>query len=125
MSGYGRVFNRAVAHGVLLSSALMASAVAAEAGMTDIKRLDSAYSFAETVQRLRGKLEEHGTPLMLAAPDFALELPLKVLVRQEAGGQVLIVYTPAAALEGRYGLPAGMAGKLAGAETLLAAAVQR
>jgi uncharacterized protein (DUF302 family) len=159
MSGYGRVFNHAVAHGFLLASALIASAVAAEAGMSDIKRLDSAYSFAETVQRLRGKLEEHGftifatidqreaarsvgldmppttllvygnprggTPLMLAAPDVALELPLKILVRQEAGGQVLIVYTPAAALEGRYGLPAGMAGKLAGAETLLAAAVQR
>jgi uncharacterized protein (DUF302 family) len=127
--------------------------------MTDIKRLDSAYSFAETLQRLRAKLEGHGftifatidqreaarsvgldmppttllvygnprggTPLMLAAPDFALELPLKILVREEGGGQVLIVYTPAAALEGRHGLPAGMVGKLAGAEALLTAAVQR
>ena len=66
---------------------------------------------------------EGGTPLMLAAPDFALELPLKVLVREEAGGQVLIVYSPASSLEGRHGLPAGLAGKLGGAEPLIAAAV--
>ena len=159
MRGYDRAFIQAVAHGFLLTSVLMVSAAAAEAGMTDIERLDSAYSFAETVQRLRGKLEEHGftifaaidqceaarsvsldmppttlliygnprggTPLMLAAPDFALALPLKVLVREEAGGKVLVVYTPASALEGLHGLPAGMAGKLAGAEAVLAAAVQR
>ncbi|MBL6076957.1 DUF302 domain-containing protein [Belnapia sp. T18] len=66
-----------------------------------------------------------GTPLMLAAPDFALEPPLKVLVREEAGGKALVVYTPAEALGGRHGLPAGMAGKLVGAEALLATAVQR
>ena len=64
-----------------------------------------------------------GTPLMLAAPDFALELPLKVLVREEAGSQVLVVYIPASTLEGRHGLPAGLAGKLAGAEPIIAAAL--
>ncbi|MGX4804896.1 DUF302 domain-containing protein [Bradyrhizobium guangdongense] len=63
-----------------------------------------------------------GTPLMLAAPDFALELPLKVLVREESG-KVLVVFTPAAALEGRHGLPAGLASKLAGAEAVIAAGV--
>ena len=64
-----------------------------------------------------------GTPLMLAAPDFALELPLKLLVREEAGGKVLVVYTPAQAFEGRHGLPGGLAAKLAGAEPLIAAAI--
>ena len=54
-----------------------------------------------------------GTPLMLAAPDFGIELPLKLLVREETGGKVLVVYTPAAALEGRHGLPAGLATRLA------------
>lgn len=63
-----------------------------------------------------------GTPLMLAAPDFALELPLKMLVREDAG-KVLVVFTPASALEGRHGLPAGLAGKLAGAEPVIAAAI--
>ena len=33
-----------------------------------------------------------GTPLMLAAPDIALELPLRVLVREEPDGRVALVY---------------------------------
>lgn len=64
-----------------------------------------------------------GTPLMIAAPDFALELPLKVLVREEQGGKVLVTYRPARSLEGRHGLPAGLADKLAGAEPVIAAAI--
>lgn len=63
-----------------------------------------------------------GTPLMLAAPDFALELPLKVLVRED-GGKVLVVFTPASALEGKHGLPAGLASKLGAAEPVIGAAV--
>lgn len=64
-----------------------------------------------------------GTPLMLAAPDFALELPLKVLVREDADKKVLVAFTPATALDGRHGLPPGLAAKLGGAELVIAAAV--
>ena len=32
------------------------------------------------------------TPLMLAAPDFALELPLKVLVREEMSGRTYVTF---------------------------------
>ena len=63
-----------------------------------------------------------GTPLMLAAPDFALELPLRVLVREEET-KVIVTYNPAATLEGRHGLPAGMAGRLVPAEALVAGAI--
>ncbi|WP_200305207.1 DUF302 domain-containing protein [Paracraurococcus ruber] len=125
--------------------------------MVPVKRLQSAYPFADTLQKLRSALEGKGftifavidqreaarsagldmppttlviygnpmggTPLMLAAPDFGIELPLKLLVREEAGGRVLVVYTPAQALEGRHGLPAGLATKLAGAEPLMVAAI--
>ncbi|MDQ8035296.1 MAG: DUF302 domain-containing protein, partial [Bordetella sp.] len=31
-----------------------------------------------------------GTPLMLAAPDFALALPLRVLVREDEGGHTWV-----------------------------------
>ncbi|WP_424945257.1 DUF302 domain-containing protein [Burkholderia pseudomallei] len=65
-----------------------------------------------------------GTPLMQAAPDFALDLPLRVLVREDASGRTWVVYDTAAALEGRNGLPAGMAERLAPAEKVLAAAIQ-
>ncbi|WP_407525983.1 DUF302 domain-containing protein [Methylobacterium oryzisoli] len=64
-----------------------------------------------------------GTPLMIAAPDFGIELPLKVLVREDASGKVLVVYKPARALDGQHGLPAGQAEKLAGAEALIATAI--
>lgn len=64
-----------------------------------------------------------GTPLMQAAPDFALELPLKVLVREDEQGKTWLVYEPVASLEGRHGLPEGMTERLAPAEKLLAAAV--
>jgi uncharacterized protein (DUF302 family) len=65
-----------------------------------------------------------GTPLMLAAPDFALDLPLHVLVREDAAGRTWLVYDTAAAFEGRHGLPAGMADRLAPAEKLLEDAIR-
>lgn len=65
-----------------------------------------------------------GTPLMQAAPDFALELPLRVLVREDTAGHTWLVYDAAAVLEGRHELPAGMAERLAPAEQVLAAAIQ-
>ncbi|WP_414645247.1 DUF302 domain-containing protein [Bradyrhizobium symbiodeficiens] len=49
---------------------------------------------------------------MLAAPDFALELPLRLLVREGERGKVYVTYAPSANLEGKHGLPVGMAGKL-------------
>jgi len=64
-----------------------------------------------------------GTPLMLAAPDFALELPLRVLVRQDADGSTRVTLNAAGALEGRHGLPAGMAARLAPAEQVIAEAI--
>ncbi|MEF9897531.1 MAG: DUF302 domain-containing protein [Pseudomonas sp.] len=65
-----------------------------------------------------------GTPLMLAAPDFALELPLRVLIRTDENASTWVVYETAASLDGRHGLPEGMAARLGAAEKLLAAAIQ-
>jgi uncharacterized protein (DUF302 family) len=66
-----------------------------------------------------------GTPLMLAAPDFALELPLRVLVREDESGQVHAVFNAAGTLEGKHGLPAGMAERLAPAESVIQSAIVR
>jgi len=66
-----------------------------------------------------------GTPLMLAAPDFALELPLRVLVRQDGHGKTIVVFNPANTLEGKHGLPAGMADRLAPAESILRNSIVR
>ena len=63
------------------------------------------------------------TPMMLAAPDFALELPLKVLVLEGDNGKTYVTLSPSTTLEGRLGLPPGMAERFARAEKLIASAV--
>jgi uncharacterized protein (DUF302 family) len=52
-----------------------------------------------------------GTPLMLEAPGLALDLPLRILVREDPGGVVVSYHDPAA-LVAPYGLPPGDAAPL-------------
>ena len=51
---------------------------------------------------------EGGTPLMIAAPDFALELPLRVLVREEVS-KTYVTLNSSNSFEGKHDLPPGMA----------------
>jgi uncharacterized protein (DUF302 family) len=46
-----------------------------------------------------------GTPLMLAAPSSAIDLPLKILVWEDANQKVWISYNSPAFLKERHGLP--------------------
>lgn len=46
-----------------------------------------------------------GTPLMLAAPSIALDLPLKILVSEDAQGKVWLSYNSPEYLKERHGLP--------------------
>jgi uncharacterized protein (DUF302 family)/uncharacterized membrane protein YidH (DUF202 family) len=46
-----------------------------------------------------------GTPLMLAAPSTALDLPLKILVAEDLEGKVWISYNSPEYLQGRHGFP--------------------
>jgi uncharacterized protein (DUF302 family) len=54
-----------------------------------------------------------GTPLMLAAPSVAIDLPLKLLVREDATGQVWVSYWSAEVLLARHGLAESFAANLA------------
>jgi len=63
-----------------------------------------------------------GTPLMLAAPSVALDLPLKILVSEDAQGKVWISYNSAEYLKERYGLPPNLLPNIAVIETLAAKA---
>lgn len=45
-----------------------------------------------------------GTPLMLAQPSVAIELPMKMLVWQDKSGKVMIGYLPPSVLKDRYGI---------------------
>jgi uncharacterized protein (DUF302 family) len=61
-----------------------------------------------------------GTPLMVAAPLLALDLPLKALVWRDAAGQVLVSYNSTAYLAARHYLPDTLLPNIAGIETLIA-----
>jgi uncharacterized protein (DUF302 family) len=61
-----------------------------------------------------------GTPAMLAAPTLALDLPLKILVREDAEGKVWITYNSVDYLRTRHDVPAELMANLAVIETLAA-----
>ena len=63
-----------------------------------------------------------GTPLMLAAPSVALDLPLKILVAEDAGGTTLISYNAPAFLQARHNLPAELLPNIAVIDALAAKA---
>jgi uncharacterized protein (DUF302 family) len=65
-----------------------------------------------------------GTPVMVAAPLAALDLPLKVLVWADAG-QTNVSYTAPAALAGRYGLNDELSSPLSGIDALTSAVIER
>jgi uncharacterized protein (DUF302 family) len=63
-----------------------------------------------------------GTPLMLAAPSAAIDLPLKILVAEDSQGKVWISYNSAEYLKKRHGLPPNLLANIAVVQTLAAAA---
>jgi uncharacterized protein (DUF302 family) len=65
-----------------------------------------------------------GTPLMVASPLIALDLPLKALVWQDETGQALVSYTSPTYLAERYAVPGDLVKNIAGLEPLLMGALQ-
>jgi uncharacterized protein (DUF302 family) len=59
-----------------------------------------------------------GTPLMLAAPSIAIDLPLKILVAEDAQGKVTVSYNSAEYLKERHGLPDNLLANIAVIQTL-------
>ena len=63
-----------------------------------------------------------GTPLMLAAPSVAIDLPLKLLVWEDAQGKVWLSYNSPAYLQQRHGVPEALLPNIAVVEALARAA---
>jgi uncharacterized protein (DUF302 family) len=63
-----------------------------------------------------------GTPVMLAAPSIAIDLPLKVLVWEDSSGNVFVSYNSAAYLQKRHNVPDELMQNIALVETLAAKA---
>lgn len=61
-----------------------------------------------------------GTPLMLAAPSIAIDLPMKILVWEDGEGKVWVSYNTPEYLAERHGLPQHLVENLAFVEKLAA-----
>ena len=59
-----------------------------------------------------------GTPLMLAAPSSAIDLPLKLLIWEDTQGKVWVSYNSPAYLQERHNLPPSLLQNIAVVETL-------
>jgi uncharacterized protein (DUF302 family)/uncharacterized membrane protein YidH (DUF202 family) len=65
-----------------------------------------------------------GTPLMLAAPSIAIDLPLKILVWEDGQGKVWVSYNSPEYLKERHGLPEELLQNIGVVETLASKAVE-
>lgn len=63
-----------------------------------------------------------GTPVMLAAHSIAIDLPLKILVWQDANGKVWVSYNSPQYLKERHHLPDDLIKNIAAVEALATAA---
>ena len=65
-----------------------------------------------------------GTPLMVAAPSIAIDLPLKILIWEDGEGKVWVSFNSPAYLQERHKLPQELLPAIAMVEALAAAAAE-
>jgi uncharacterized protein (DUF302 family) len=65
-----------------------------------------------------------GTPLMVASPLLALDLPLKILVWRNRDGEVLVSYNATSYLARRHDIPQDLVGNIAGIDALVQGALE-
>ena len=65
-----------------------------------------------------------GTPLMVAAPSSAIDLPLKILIWEDARGKVWVSYNSPAYLQERHGFPPELLPNIAVVEALATKAAE-
>jgi uncharacterized protein (DUF302 family) len=65
-----------------------------------------------------------GTPLMVAAPSLAIDLPLKALAWQDAQDKVWLSYNSPEYLQQRHNIPADLLKNIAGAGALIQKAAE-
>jgi uncharacterized protein (DUF302 family) len=63
-----------------------------------------------------------GTPLMLAAPGSGIDLPLKILIRQDSDGKTRVSYNDPEFLQRRHNIPADLLKNISVVEALALAA---
>ena len=99
-------------------------------GLTLFARIDHAAGAASVgLEMLPTELlifgsPKSGTPLMLAAPTLAIDLPLKALVWQDDADNVRVSFNSAEYLKNRHSFPADLLPNIAGLPGILEAALR-
>jgi len=65
-----------------------------------------------------------GTPLMLASPSIAIDLPLKILVAEDSSGKVSVSFNSPEYLKSRHSIPSDLLSNIAVIEILAAKAAE-
>jgi uncharacterized protein (DUF302 family) len=101
-----------------------------EKGLTIFARVDHSGEAAKVGLEMRPTQlvifgsPKGGTPLMVAAPSVAIDLPLKALVWQDQQGKAWVSYNSPEYLQQRHGIPADLLKNIAGAGALIQKAVE-
>jgi uncharacterized protein (DUF302 family) len=99
------------------------------AGMTVFARIDHAENAQQAGMTMPPATvliygaAKGGTPVMQAAPRIALDLPLRVLVRED-NGRAVVSFHPVVAMLRQAGVPDSLAVRLEPAQQLLVAAIR-
>jgi uncharacterized protein (DUF302 family) len=95
-----------------------------ERGITPFALIDHSGEAAKAGMQMRPtKLlifgnPKAGTPVMLAAPTSAIDLPLKILVWEDAQGKVWVSYNSPDYLQERHNVPANLLPNIAAIESV-------
>jgi uncharacterized protein (DUF302 family) len=99
-------------------------------GLTILARIDHSGDAAKAgLQMQPTKLlifgnAKSGTPLMIASPSVAIDLPLKALVWQDEAGKVWLSYNSPDYLKKRHAIPENLLQNIAGVGPICAEAVR-
>ena len=99
-------------------------------GLTILARIDHSGDAAKAGLKMQPtKLlifgnAKSGTPLMIASPSVAIDLPLKALVWQDDDGKVWISYNSPDYLKERHAIPESLMQNIAGIGPICSEAVQ-
>jgi uncharacterized protein (DUF302 family) len=100
-------------------------AAARSRGLTVFARIDHADEARKVGQQLPPTIllilgnARGGTPIMRSVPASAIDLPMKVLVRQGPGGSTLVTINDPSWLQARHGLPDDVVKPLMGLSAML------
>jgi uncharacterized protein (DUF302 family) len=101
-----------------------------EKGLTIFCRIDHSGEAEKVGLKMRPTLlilfgsPKGGTPVMVASPTIAIDLPLKVLISEDAEGKVWVSHNSPEYLQQRHNVPADLVKNISAAGPLLQLAVK-